>query len=708
MLWANVAEDVPPTRTTMASAMTLTNALDCPTSPSSTPSSDLDCYGGLPMSIEGVNFCEATEVLFGTEPAEIISVSSIEIELVYPFGDGTVDVVVVTPTGTSLPYSVTYGDPGCFDPNACNYTPDATCAGLECLYADEVGDCGGDCTSDVDSDGICDDVDDCIGFPDECGICNGLGAIYECGCGPIPAGDCDCDGNQLDALGNCGGGCTADNDSDGICDDSADNCTDLSACNFNDPNNAACAYLGRMRGVRWSGHSRRRLRLQWQPVRCLRCLWRQRYSRWRLRLRRQSARRPRCVWVVHAHRMRTATGICDDEDDCFGTVDACGVCNGPGAIYGCGCFDVPQGDCDCFGNQMDANGICGGDCIATTNCPDLDQDGTVGVGDILIVLGEYGASCNESIFGCTLPDYLEFDPEANVNDGSCLTPVIPGCTDPAYIEYNAAATVDDGSCATSTCVSVEMDGHTYDVVEIGDQCWFAENLRTTVYSNGNLILNGLDGGDWLAITVGATAVYGDAIIDGCQSYSPDIDACDEAQSLAAYGRLYNWHAVDDARGLCPAGWHVPTDWEWRETGRLHHISGICRDGRDGIEIDNRLGQQWQRHGRLWVFGPSGRPPRLRPHRWQLRPSRRGRLLVEFVPGWRRSLGPVVEVLHYRRLPEHQQSRIRILPCVVSWIPRFQRFRVALIRPTSSMTERPLPTMAAAPRSWSRGVQTRRM
>ncbi|MGB0172180.1 MAG: IPT/TIG domain-containing protein, partial [Flavobacteriales bacterium] len=160
------------------------------------PSSDLDCYGGLPMSIEGVNFCEATEVLFGTEPAEIISVSSIEIELVYPFGDGTVDVVVVTPTGTSLPYSVTYGDPGCFDPSACNYTPDATCAGLECLYEDEVGDCGGDCTSDVDGDGICDDVDDCIGFPDECGICNGPGAIYECGCGPIPAGDCDCDGNQ--------------------------------------------------------------------------------------------------------------------------------------------------------------------------------------------------------------------------------------------------------------------------------------------------------------------------------------------------------------------------------------------------------------------------------------------------------------------------------------------------------------------------------
>ena len=42
-------------------------------------------------------------------------------------------------------------------------------------------------------------------------------AIYECGCADIPEGDCDCDGNQLDAL-ECGGPCEADADADGICD----------------------------------------------------------------------------------------------------------------------------------------------------------------------------------------------------------------------------------------------------------------------------------------------------------------------------------------------------------------------------------------------------------------------------------------------------------------------------------------------------------
>ena len=83
--------------------------------------------------------------------------------------------------------------------------------------------------ADDDADGICDDVDDCVGDYDECGICNGPGDIYECGCSDIqkailrlrwkrlgrmrglrcgdgmPEDACNCNGNQLDALGECGG-----------------------------------------------------------------------------------------------------------------------------------------------------------------------------------------------------------------------------------------------------------------------------------------------------------------------------------------------------------------------------------------------------------------------------------------------------------------------------------------------------------------------
>ena len=63
-----------------------------------------------------------------------------------------------------------------------------------------------------------DEINLCEGSEDECGVCNGPGAVYECGCTDIPEGDCDCDGNQLDAIGICGGDCLEDADGDGVCD----------------------------------------------------------------------------------------------------------------------------------------------------------------------------------------------------------------------------------------------------------------------------------------------------------------------------------------------------------------------------------------------------------------------------------------------------------------------------------------------------------
>ena len=86
---------------------------------------------------------------------------------------------------------------------------------------------------DIDYDGICDDVDPCVGELDACGACNGPGEVYECGCADIPEGDCDCDGNENDALGVCGGTCEADDNENGLCDaNETTGCTDASACNY--------------------------------------------------------------------------------------------------------------------------------------------------------------------------------------------------------------------------------------------------------------------------------------------------------------------------------------------------------------------------------------------------------------------------------------------------------------------------------------------
>jgi uncharacterized protein (TIGR02145 family) len=73
-----------------------------------------------------------------------------------------------------------------------------------------------------------------------------------------------------------------------------------------------------------------------------------------------------------------------------------------------------------------------------------------------------------------------------------------------------------------------------------------ENLKVGRFRNGDTLANNLSDLDWEAAVSGAYSVY----------------SGENANDLA-YGKLYNWYAVADSRGLCPSGWHVPTDDEWK-------------------------------------------------------------------------------------------------------------------------------------------------
>ena len=218
---------------------------------------------------------------------------------------------------------------GCTDEAACNYDPFALFDDGSCLMLDG------------------------------CGVCGGPGEIYECGCADIPEGDCDCDGNQLDALGDCGGPCDADVDSD---------------------------------------------------------------------------------------------GICDDIDPCVGELDACGVCNGPGEIYECGCSDIPAGDCDCDGNQLDALGVCGGDCAEDANGNGVCDDAEI-VGCMNAAACNYNADATESDGSCLFPgDPCNDGNDDTLNDmynDSCecegTLPVV-GCINPNACNYDPDAVESDGSC----------------------------------------------------------------------------------------------------------------------------------------------------------------------------------------------------------------------------------------------------------------------
>jgi uncharacterized protein (TIGR02145 family) len=113
-------------------------------------------------------------------------------------------------------------------------------------------------------------------------------------------------------------------------------------------------------------------------------------------------------------------------------------------------------------------------------------------------------------------------------------------------------TKTDGRILPSTFT--DNDGNTYDGVIIGDQVWSTKNLITTSYLNGDAIPTGFNDVDWSSLTSGAYAVYDHTLVDGINS---------EQEMIDAYGVLYNWYAVDDARGLSSEG-HVPTDAEFTQ------------------------------------------------------------------------------------------------------------------------------------------------
>ncbi len=86
---------------------------------------------------------------------------------------------------------------------------------------------------------------------------------------------------------------------------------------------------------------------------------------------------------------------------------------------------------------------------------------------------------------------------------------------------------------------------TLPTVTICNQVWMTKNLDVSTYRNGDAIPQVSDPSAWGNLTTGAWCYYNN----------------DPAMG-AIYGKLYNWYAVNDVRGLAPTGYHVPSDAEW--------------------------------------------------------------------------------------------------------------------------------------------------
>ena len=128
-------------------------------------------------------------------------------------------------------------------------------------------------------------------------------------------------------------------------------------------------------------------------------------------------------------------------------------------------------------------------------------------------------------------------------------------TNPDSIKVSELITVqvnssgaDAGNIPTCSIIFgtvTDLEGTIYSTVLIGNQWWMAENLRTATYANGEPIPNVTSNTAWVELSSGAWCNFDNNVAND-----------------GVYGKMYNWYTTVDPRGLCPAGWHMPTDAEW--------------------------------------------------------------------------------------------------------------------------------------------------
>lgn len=148
-----------------------------------------------------------------------------------------------------------------------------------------------------------------------------------------------------------------------------------------------------------------------------------------------------------------------------------------------------------------------------------------------------------------------------LNGGTLTNSVVTECR----ADKGPAVSGGNGSLINNTitrnypthCGTVaDYDGNVYPTVVIGQQCWTKQNIRTTHYNDGTAIPFGTD-------------------TSTTQPYYYVNYAGVSPQTLENYGYLYNWHAAmhgasssnsspSGVTGICPLGWHVPSDAEWTE------------------------------------------------------------------------------------------------------------------------------------------------
>ena len=161
--------------------------------------------------------------------------------------------------------------------------------------------------------------------------------------------------------------------------------------------------------------------------------------------------------------------------------------------------------------------------------------------DVVISSGTFTTSINSN-FHCK---------NLTIHSGATLVVLAGDTFSVSGVVTNDGTLTNNGHLMLRSCGKysvTDVDGNSYATVQIGTQCWTQSNLWVSKYRNGDNITNITDNTQWSQTNTSSTGAW-------C-NYS------NTASNGTTYGKLYNWYAVNDSRGLCPTGWHVPTDAEW--------------------------------------------------------------------------------------------------------------------------------------------------
>ena len=112
------------------------------------------------------------------------------------------------------------------------------------------------------------------------------------------------------------------------------------------------------------------------------------------------------------------------------------------------------------------------------------------------------------------------------------------------------------------------DGRIYNTVIIGSETWMSENLNANKFRNGDPIPEVKTNQEWE-----------NANIEGKPAWCYYKN---ESKNGEKYGKLYNWHAVNDSRGLAPLGWHVPSETDWSTLSE--YLGGVYFTNNSGIKM----------------------------------------------------------------------------------------------------------------------------